>query len=108
MAKSNGDGKKPSKSAAIREALAQNPQAGSKEIVALLATQGVKVAPTLVYYIKSQLKHTKRKQNRLRAADKSGWSGAGDPVALIGKVKALAAEAGGINNLKRLVDVLAE
>lgn len=100
--------KKPNKSASIREALAQNPKATSKEIVALLAEKGVKVAPTLVYYIKSRAKHAKRRENRRQAADKSGWNGAGDPVALIGKVKELAHQAGGIRNLKRLVDVLAE
>ena len=106
MARANSNGKV-NKSAAIREALAKNPKAKSREIVAQLAAQGIKVAPTLVYYIKSKRNQANHQEKR-RAADTAGWTGSRDPVALIGKVKALASEAGGIQNLKRLVDVLAE
>jgi hypothetical protein len=98
---------KVNKSAAIREALAQNPSAKSKEIVLLLAAKGIKVAPTLVYYIKSRQRFERRKQKRLRT-EKAPWKSNGDVVGLIVKVKQLAGEAGGIGNLKRLVDVLAE
>ncbi|MFL5339216.1 MAG: hypothetical protein ACJ8F7_03530 [Gemmataceae bacterium] len=109
MAKStSGNGKRINKSEAIRELLAQNPKAGSKEIVTQLSQRGIKVAPTLVYYIKSKQNHAARKAKRQRAVDKSGWTGPGNPVDLIVKVKALANEAGGIHTLKRLVDVLAE
>ena len=106
----NGGGQRPriNKSEAIRELLAHNPKASSKDIVAQLGQRGLKVAPTLVYYIKSKQKQASRKAKRQRAADKSGWTGPGDPVGLLIKIKALAGEAGGIGNLKRLVDVLAE
>jgi hypothetical protein len=107
MAKGENNGKRVNKSAAVREALAKNPTAKSQEIVALLAQQGLKVAPTLVYYIKSKASHAARKEKRLNAAE-NPWSGGGDVVKLILKVKELAAEAGGMRNLKRLVDVLAE
>jgi hypothetical protein len=107
MAKSNNTGKT-NKSAAIREALAQNPGAKSREIVAQLAEKGLRVAPTLVYYIKSRQRHEKRKLKRQRAQDKTAWTGSGDVVELIQKVKRLAVEAGGIGNLKKLVDVLAD
>jgi hypothetical protein len=111
MAKPEGsgdDGKKVNKSAAIREALAKTPGAKSREIVAQLAERGIKVAPTLVYYIKSKQSRERRKQKRKRAAGTTGWTGNGDVVELITKVKRLAADAGGIHNLKKLVDVLAE
>src|SRR5947209_4634324 len=98
MAKATGgNGKRLNKSAMIREVLAQNPKAGSKEIVAQLAQRGVKVAPTLVYYIKSKRNQVARKAKRQRAADKSGWRGPGNPLDLIVKVKALAGQSGGIH-----------
>jgi hypothetical protein len=107
MAKGDKNGRRVNKSAAVREALAKNPKAKSQEIVALLAEQGLKVAPTLVYYIKSKASQAARLEKR-RSAAENPWNGAGDVVKLILRVKELAAEAGGIRNLKRLVDVLAE
>jgi hypothetical protein len=101
------DAGKVNKSAAVREAVAQNPQADSKAIMALLAEKGVRVSPTLVYYVRSKQGKEKRRQAR-HASDASRWTGTGNPLDLIVKVKALAAEAGGMDNLKRLVDVLAD
>jgi hypothetical protein len=75
--------------------------------MSLLAGKGVKVSPTLVYYIRSKQNKEKRKQAR-RAEDASGWTGTGNPLELIVRVKALAGEAGGMLTLKRLVDVLAD
>jgi hypothetical protein len=103
----NGDGAV-NKSAAIREMLAEHPAAGPKEVVTLLAEKGVKVTPTLVYYIKSKSNQAKRKQKRERVAETSRKTGSVNPVDLILKVKALSREAGGIQSLKQLVDVLAE
>ena len=102
---SNGSGH--NKSEAIREALARNPSAGPKEIVANLAERGIRVAPTLVYYIKSKAKHAKRQQKRARVAAASAKTHA-NPVELVLRVKDLSREAGGIGNLKMLVDLLAE
>jgi hypothetical protein len=96
------------KSAAIRETLAEHPKAGPKEVVALLADKGIKVTPTLVYYIKSKTNQAKRKQKRERVAETSRKTGSTNPVELILKVKALSREAGGIQSLKQLVDALAE
>jgi hypothetical protein len=111
MAKSKADGggdAKINKSAAIRDMIAQQPQARSKEIIALLGAKGVKVRPTLVYYIKSKEKHRMWQEKRRRATASSQNSGASSPVQLIIKVKDLAREAGGIRYLKQLVDILAE
>src|SRR5688500_9476124 len=58
MAKKNG---KPNKSDAIREELAQNPKAKSKEIIDALAARGIKVAPSLIYFVKGKASHAKRK-----------------------------------------------
>ncbi len=97
-----------SKSEAIREALAQNPTAKSKEIIAILAAKGVKVAPTLVYYVKSKQKQAKRRQKRERVAAASRKTATTNPVEVVLRVKDLAREVGGIGNLKMLVDLLAD
>lgn len=97
-----------SKSEAIREALAQNPKATSKEIIALMAGKGIKVAPTLVYYVKSKRNLAKRRQKRERIAAASRKTATTNPVELVLRVKDLSREVGGIANLKMLVDLLAE
>jgi hypothetical protein len=100
--KGSGGGTKVNKSAAIRDMIEQNPRAKSKEIVRLLAEKGLKVQPTLVYYIRSREKHLKRRGKHQRAVS------TGSPLQLLIKVKALSKEAGGMRNLKQLVDILAE
>src|SRR4051794_9614064 len=101
------NGESMNKSNAIRAAIAETPQAGPKEIVNRLAERGVKVSSTLVYYIKSQEKRKKRQLKRERVAKTSQGTGAANPVELVLRVKSLARDAGGIKDLKRLVDALA-
>jgi hypothetical protein len=103
----SGNGLPVNKSQAIRDFLAGNPQAGTKDIVAGLAEKGIKVAPTLVYFIRSKANKAKRRARRDRAVESSRQTAA-DPVALVRKVRDLGREVGGIRNLKRLVDLLAE
>jgi hypothetical protein len=98
----------PNKSQAIRDMLAGNPQIPSKEVVSTLRKQGIKVSAHLVYFVKSQLKHKKRKQKRLQAVEASRTMGVTNPVELVLHVKRLATDAGGIRKLKQLVDALAE
>lgn len=105
---SGGDDKKINKSQAIREALDEHPRAKSKEIVALLAEKGIKVAPTLVYYVKSKRRQAKARQKREQIAEASRRTSAPNPVQLVQRVKSLAEEVGGIRNLKHLVDLLAQ
>jgi hypothetical protein len=106
MAKANRNST--SMSASIREMIQLHPRAKSKEIVRLLAKKGIKVRPTLVYYIRSTDRKRKRRGRRQAAAENGRKTGTGNPVQLVLKVKGLAQEAGGINNLKKLVDLLAE
>ena len=111
MAKSkaaSGNGKSTNKSKAIREALAENPQARSQEIVAVLAAKGLKVAPTLVYYVKSRQNVARRKAKRERASEASRTRAESNPVEMVLRVKDLARDVGGFQSLKQLVDVLAE
>src|SRR5205814_7542869 len=99
-----GNGKPVNKSEAVREALAQYPRATSKEIIAKLAERGVKVAPTLVYYVKSKQNHARRRERRARVAEESRRTAAGNPVELVLRGKDLAREGGGIKNLRLLVE----
>jgi hypothetical protein len=96
------------KSQAIRDFLAGNPEADTKAVVAGLAEKGIRVAPTLVYFIRSKQRQAKRRAKRDRVSESSRQTGSKNPVEVILRVKDLAREVGGIKNLKLLVDLLAE
>src|ERR1700730_9265701 len=104
MAKRKSQNNGINKSAAIREILAQNPQTTTKEVVATLSGKGVKVLPSLVYFIKGKMKQKKRRQIGKRMAK----AGVANAVDLILRVRTLASEAGGMPKLKQLVDALSE
>ena len=111
MAKSkNGAeaGPRTNKSEAVRGVLSQTPHATSKEIIAVLAEKGIKVSPTMVYYVRSKQKQATRRAKRERVAESSRLSGAQNPVEIVIRVKNLSREVGGIKYLKQLVDLLAE
>lgn len=105
MAKSE---KSVNKSKAIRDYFATNPKADSKTVIAALTEQGVKVSPTMVYYVRSKMGQARRKEKRARVAESSNTLAAANPVELVLRVKDLAHEVGGIHQLKQLVDLLAE
>jgi hypothetical protein len=96
------------KSQAVRDFLAGQPDADTKAVVAGLAEKGVKVAPTLVYFIKSKQRQAKRRAKRAKVAESSRQTGSKNPVEVVLRVKDLAREVGGIKNLKMLVDLLAD
>src|SRR5262245_30429809 len=98
----SGSGGPINRSEAVREALAQYPKATSKEIIAKLADKGVKVAPTLVYYVRSKQNHARRREKRERVAAESRRTATSNPVELVLRVKDIAREVGGIDNLKLL------
>ena len=102
--------KGPSKSQQIRDFMKANPKATAADVVAALAEKGITVTAGLVYMNKGKMKqakvHRMRKARRVvRAGQKTGST---NPVALIVKVKELAMEAGGMQNLKSLIGVLAD
>jgi len=69
--------------------------------------KGHDAKPALVYYVKARLKAKKRRQTRQKVASVvSSSNGSLDPVAVIVKVKGLAAEVGGMAKLKELAEVL--
>jgi hypothetical protein len=107
MPKAQGNGKPVNRSDAVREELAKNPKVGSKELIEALAGRGIKVSPTLVYYVKSKQGKARRKAKRDRVAAASAKA-APNPLELVIRLKDLAREVGGFKNLKQLVDLLAE
>lgn len=94
---------KVNKSQVIRDILAADPKADYKTVIARAAEKGAKVSQTMVYYVRSKLGQAARKARREQAAVTSR-----SPVELVGRVKKLAAEVGGMKQLKQLVDLLAE
>ena len=103
----SADGQPVNKSQAIRDVLTANPTIGSKDLIAQLAEKGVKVAPSLVYMVKSKLNKGQRRAKRERVSAAAG-ARSRIPVEVIIRVKNLARELGGYKNLKQLVDLLAE
>jgi hypothetical protein len=106
--KSDGTGKGINKSQAIRDVLAQYPKTKTKEVVAKLAEQGIKVTTALVYLVKSKQKDRQRRQKREKVAEASRQTGSANPVRLVIRVKELARDVGSYKSLKQLVDLLAE
>jgi hypothetical protein len=100
----------PNMSDAIRELLTLNPRMGAKDVIATLATRGLKVKPSLVYFVKGKMRAGKQRRKKVaKAAQAATALGShADALTLIREIKALAAKSGGIGNLKALVEALAE
>ena len=96
------------KSALVREQLTMDPKIKVREIVEALGQKGVKIQPSLVYFLRSEMKRKARKRARLRAVQSGVKAGIPNAAELVRKVKGLGRESGGLSNLKHLVDVLLE
>ena len=97
------------KSEEIRQLMRAHPEMSVKEIMSTLAGRGIKVADTLVYYIKGKMKGRKGRHKRAqRMVANVAATGNTNPVAMILKVMGWASEVGGLKKLKALVDALSE
>jgi hypothetical protein len=105
------------RSAAIRDLLKAKPDIKASEAVAALAAKGIKVKTNLFYLVKGSVAgHKKRRRKRhqkavavVAAAGSTNTPTAkSDALTTIRKVKAIAAEVGGLRTLKGLVDALSE
>jgi hypothetical protein len=96
------------KSQLVREQLTMNPKIKVSEIVEALGQKGVKIQPSLVYFLRSEMRRKARKRARLHAVQSGVRAGIPNAAELVMKVKMLAREAGGLTNLKHLVDALLE
>ena len=107
------------KSAAIRELLKGNPDIKAGDAVAALGAKGIEIKPGLFYIVKGKIagRKTRRRRVMRKAVDVAAASGGDAAVgstkksgalATIRKVKAVAAEVGGMRNLKELIDALSE
>ena len=125
MAKKAQDGEA-NKSQAIRDLLKEKPGIKASEAVAALLEKGITVTPSLFYMVKGNVagRKSRRRKNKRKAVqlmtasangDASGTTVAAtsatqksDALATIRKIKALAADVGGLRTLKALVDALSE
>ena len=105
------------KSAAIRDLLKENPEIKASAAVSALGEKGITIAPGLFYLVKGKVAGRKRRRRKVYrnavnvASASSGGAAVGKKsgaLATIRKVKAVAAEVGGLRNLKELVDALSE
>jgi hypothetical protein len=108
MARPKGNQAGINKSAAVREMLSSNPNTPVRDIVKALNQRGIQIHPNLVYLIKSKERARRHKQKRERVLENGRQMGISNPVELILETRRLAEKAGGIRQLKQLVDALAE
>src|SRR5450755_2379260 len=104
------------KSQAIRELLTKKPGATAAEAIATLGERGIKVDSSLYYFIRGKMSGKKGRRKKARqmvenvtatmSSDGAAPTKTGDVVAMILKVKHLAAEVGGLKKLKALVEAL--
>jgi hypothetical protein len=77
-------------------------------VVDALKANGIKVSPNHVYLIKSKTKGRKRRQKREAVAAMASKTGMVNPIEVVGRLKGIARELGGMKQLKQLVDLLTE
>jgi hypothetical protein len=108
MAKKKASGV--NKSKAIKEALAANPDASSREIADGLASRGIPVTPTYVANVKSTLKKRRGRPKGKKGSRTSGAKSVSDSVSLSALVQAnkLATELGGVEKARDLLAALAK
>ena len=105
------------RSAAIRDLFKVKPDITASEAIAALAAKGITISDHLFYNVKGRF--AGRKKRRRKAHRKAmgivvaaGTTNApivkSDALATIRKVKAVAAEVGGLRTLKGIVDALSE
>ena len=104
MAKGKASKDEVNKSEEIRNLIRANPKIQTREIIDQLGQRGIVVKSPLVYLIRGKMK----KQKRRAVREKVVQTGAANPVKLVLTIRSLAHEAGGIANLKKIVDAMAE
>ena len=116
MAKNLQSGKV-NRSAAIRDLFKVKPDITASEAVAALAAKGITVSDHLFYKVKGTIagRKTRRRKAHRKAVEMVVATGTitapivkSDALVTIRKVKATAAEVGGLRTLKGLVDALSE
>ena len=105
------------RSAAIRDLFKAKPDISASEAIAALAAKGITVSDHLYYKVKGKMAGRKRRRRKahrkaMGIVVATGTTNApvvkSDALATIRKVKAVAAEVGGLRTLKGIVDALSE
>jgi hypothetical protein len=96
-----------SKSQVIRDLFTENPVMSAADVMKVMTAKKMNVSKNLIYQIKTKMKAKKPRTVRGNV-NGAGHTSSLDPVTLIMRAKELADQAGGIQKLKQLVEVLAE
>jgi hypothetical protein len=100
------------KSEEIRQLYKVSPEISVKEVVSTLASRGIKVSESQVYFVKGKIKGRKGRKKRMHRMVSSvaatTGTGNGDAVTTIRKLAGLASEVGGMRKLKAIIDALTE
>lgn len=105
------------RSAAIRDLLKENPDIKASDAMATLSERGIPISDHLFYKVKGTMAGRKKRRRKayrkavdvfVAGANTNVATGKSDALATIRKVKAVAAEVGGLRMLKGLVDALSE
>jgi hypothetical protein len=107
------DAPRGAKTAAIKQALNDNPQKTAKEIAEIVKGQGFETTANYVGTLKNKMSGKKRKKRRAAAPAPEAVATPAVPkdavsVALLQKAKKLAAQLGGIKQAKSAMDALAQ
>ena len=114
---SNGSAKAPSKSALVQAFLKGNRKMPAKDVVSAMAEKGVTVTEGLVYFVKGKMKGKRSQKKKAQKAavevvtatvSSTPALANGDALKTILKVKAFAAEVGGMKQLIALAQALSE
>ena len=116
MAK-KANGGKVNRSAAIRDLFKEKPDIKVSEVIATLAAKGITISDHLVYKVKGKMAGRKKRRRKAHRKAMGIVVAAGttevpivksDALATIRKIKAVAAEVGGLRTLKAIVDALSD
>ena len=102
---------KVNKAATVRDLFAATPDASAREVIAALKKKGISISEAHVYAIKSGMKkQTGKKRGRPPGKPQTKPAAKAQPSAAdaVLKVKGLANELGGMDNLKKLVEAISE
>lgn len=100
------------KSQAIRDLLATNPKIKATEAIAELKAKGIAIKQGLFYLVKGKTLGSRKRRRRegtvTNAIPSPAKAKGQDAIAVIGKVKLVASEVGGLKTLAAIVDALTQ
>ena len=95
--------KRGAKSQAIRDQLSATPDAATKDVIAALKSQGIKVSGQMVSTLKAKMKGTGKRRGRKKASANGKLD-----IEILIRAKKLAEQLGGVEKARAAIDALAK